>query len=665
MDVKQEIKFPYIPMIIISALIGLIGTIWFHLMPASLFNFYNMGYAICIMYFMTAPFILLLMAMVLSKTKSFGKYLTPVNLTYLYALGFMASWFVNPDNMYQLVLGAVVMLRVSSPLDSLKLYPSYVAPPGDIVQSLMNGGGVSWGAWTPTITYWWLYQVAFGLFWISMASILRKQWIDVEKIPFTHTLIAAELLDRISVPQVTPKKRFGRPFAIGILLGMVFQVPIFMASLFPWFPDIYSWRVNTCSTGAQYLTSDSPLAGIVGLSEFQKHPLTIAVAYFAPLGILFSTWVWYLIYIIAAQVTFSMGYYTGLAGMSGCGRAWCAPGEPQEGPPLYFYTLAYRGGLIGLSLMSLFLSRHSIFDTFRAITRKEAVSDKDEAMSYRTAYATLGLTTIAIIAIYMALNCSFIEAILVPITGILYYIAMARIYGSVGLHAAGGRTGWTLYRILLWPTPLSADQAPLSYYITGNWVGHGTDSPNEWFTGSAFYSSFAGYKMANLTEASNRNTTKALLIALIVTPLVAISTAIWLDATYGGSKFAVGSWLSGAGSIPHIVDWLNSSYSGPIAVYTVLGMLITIGLSLLHARFMWFPLDPVGFIVGTSFLSVLWGYWLPFLIAWVLKTMTLRVGGSKLYESLGVPIAAGFIVGCIIAILFGSALGAVYFFHPF
>jgi hypothetical protein len=47
------------------------------------------------------------------------------------------------------------------------------------------------------------------------------------------------------------------------------------------------------------------------------------------------------------------------------------------------------------------------------------------------------------------------------------------------------------------------------------------------------------------------------------------------------------------------------------------------------------------------------------------KTVTLRVGGSKLYENAGVPIAAGFVAGCVIAILFGSALGAVSFSHPF
>jgi len=287
-------------------------------------------------------------------------------------------------------------------------------------------------------------------------------------------------------------------------------------------------------------------------------------------------------------------------------------------------------------------------------------------MSYRAAYMTLGITTILIIAIYMALNCTFIEALLIPVTGILYYIAMARIYALAGLHTQGGRHGWTLYRMLLWPTSLNAEQAPVSYYITGVMAGHGTNTPGGGFTGSAFYSSFAGYKMGSITGASNRKILKALLVGLIVTPLISLITMVWINGTFGGTRFAVGTLLTSGASFTNIVDsWLNASYSGPVAWYVALGMIITIALSLLHARFLWFPLEPIGFLVGTSYLSVLWGYWLPFLVAWILKTFTLRVGGSKLYEDTGLPIAVGVIAGCIISILFGSAIGVVYFFHPF
>jgi len=76
----------------------------------------------------------------------------------------------------------------------------------------------------------------------------------------------------------------------GIILGIAFQLPLFMINIFPWFPDIYGWKVNTCSTGAWYVTADSPLASLVGLATFQKNPLYAAIFYMAPLNVLFGAW---------------------------------------------------------------------------------------------------------------------------------------------------------------------------------------------------------------------------------------------------------------------------------------------------------------------------------------------------------------------------------------
>jgi hypothetical protein len=53
------------------------------------------------------------------------------------------------------------------------------------------------------------------------------------------------------------------------------------------------------------------------------------------------------------------------------------------------------------------------------------------------------------------------------------------------------------------------------------------------------------------------------------------------------------------------------------------------------------------------------------LAAWILKLVTLRVGGSKSYERLGVPVATGFLAGYAVAILIGGALSVVRFFIPF
>ena len=43
----------------------------------------------------------------------------------------------------------------------------------------------------------------------------------------------------------------------------------------------------------------------------------------------------------------------------------------------------------------------------------------------------------------------------------------------------------------------------------------------------------------------------------------------------------------------------------------------------------------------------------------------MRVGGSKLYENLGLPIAGGFITGYMVAVVLGGTIGVLRFFFPF
>lgn len=63
--------------------------------------------------------------------------------------------------------------------------------------------------------------------------------------------------------------------------------------------------------------------------------------------------------------------------------------------------------------------------------------------------------------------------------------------------------------------------------------------------------------------------------------------------------------------------------------------------------------------------ALLEGIWTMALAAWVAKTITLRVGGSKIYEGVGIPTAIGFIIGLVIITLIGGALLAIRFFYPF
>lgn len=80
---------------------------------------------------------------------------------------------------------------------------------------------------------------------------------------------------------------------------------------------------------------------------------------------------------------------------------------------------------------------------------------------------------------------------------------------------------------------------------------------------------------------------------------------------------------------------------------------------------MTFPLDPYGFLLSYANRSISEGIWDMVAVAWVLKLLTLRIGGSRAYEEYGVPVATGFLLGYALSILTGGLISAVRFFVPF
>ncbi len=112
-------------------------------------------------------------------------------------------------------------------------------------------------------------------------------------------------------------------------------------------------------------------------------------------------------------------------------------------------------------------------------------------------------------------------------------------------------------------------------------------------------------------------------------------------------------------------DWIRYPASGFWYPQFLAGFIMILILGFLHARYIWFPLEPIGFITGVGVGFGWWGFWTYGLVAWILKTITLRVGGSKLYEEWGAPIASGFIAGHMLALIPGTIISKVRFFIPF
>lgn len=137
--------------------------------------------------------------------------------------------------------------------------------------------------------------------------------------------------------------------------------------------------------------------------------------------------------------------------------------------------------------------------------------------------------------------------------------------------------------------------------------------------------------------------------------------------------------LLGTGRVPlghggcDVAHWCHGSYeeynrAPPLLnewAAGVVGFAIVVALSLLKARYIWWPMNPVGFILATGPATTWMREWNAFLGAWIGKYLTLKIGGSKLYSEYGIPFVAGGLAGIVITYVMACMLGVMKFFVPF
>jgi len=670
---KKRVKLPWISIVIFSAVLSTVitATQAFTVPVAVARSIYTLGIAPCAVDFPMASFAFLLALPILRKIEFVRRRIDNEMMTYLYVAALSVSWTCN--QMFCTEIGPIFSDRILNPAISPNDIPWMMAPSESALTAWITGGNaVPWEEWAPVIVWWTARHISIVLLMVSLSAILRRSWIDVERLPFQQSIMAHELA-KVSMGEQSKFMYSKHFFMVGMLFGMVFQIPIFLTYIFPWFPDIYGWNVNTCGTGAWYVPQGSPLLAIIGLSNIQKNPVTYGLMFLAPLKVLFSTWVWYAIYLVLIQVSWVQGYYTGMESWGGCCRGYGGLESPLWGPPFKFMALSFAGGFSALAVIYLYLNRSYLGQTLKAAMGKLDKStvqelEKSEALTYKQAWVLFALAFFMNIVIYVITGVSVYSAFVLTVGLLILWIGMARLAGLTGINSTESVDhGNTFLRLFVWPQ--APDPLTKDFMLTSSaaqWASQPYGPPY----GLAIVSSFAGFRFASLSGADNKNVFKTTLVALSVGFILSFLTVIVLNYHFGVQKLSWSYFFSADADFrnrtanPDI--WNTRPGTEPLAPYVLAGFTIVSALYLLSARFVWFPLEPVGFILGTSMLGAgLVGLWMPALISWILKTLVLRIGGSKLYEERAVPFISGFTAGYALITIIAVIVFVVRFFYPF
>ncbi|MFA4043315.1 MAG: hypothetical protein HZRFUVUK_000080 [Candidatus Fervidibacterota bacterium] len=536
---------------------------------------------------------------------------------YLY-LGLLApAYYSHPRNMPEL-------LQYDVP-NWLNYIPSWFLPSKDArsgviawaFEGLPEGAKIPWQAWVIPLSLWTIFYVALFYTAVGIATMLRKQWVENEKLVFPLAQVPIEVTDEEKINAL-----FKSP-----LMWVCFLIPTFIYTVraihiyFPSFPDINIYR------NFGVLFSGRPWDVLNYL------PLNY---YFDMIGIT---------YLITTDVGFSFWFFYIVRRMQMVARA--ALGLTDFYVPLEFQTI---GGLITLFLMQIWVARGYLKDFFRRALRG---SDGDGTkISPRTTLLIVSVGFATLLLFATALRLSIHWAVLLFAIHFIWRILVARMVAEAGLFVF-----WTPSPHTFIVRAFGKDAIGPKDITALNMIGSKLNDSATCVLAQAVQA----MKIAHATNLNERHTLKLILSSLLLSMLICHPTCIYILYTTPIPK--MGWWTRGypASMARTLLNQLVQDQKMKTGDYMSLvsGCIVTVALCMLRWRFLWWPLHPLGYVAvnGTWFGD---RYGFSIFLGWVIKALTLWFGGIRLWQALK-PAAMGLILGNTF-ILFLLLL--LHFFKP-
>ena len=498
-------------------------------------------------------------------------------------------------------------------------------------------------AWTGFITL---------LLWVAncLNVLVRRQWADRERLTFPIIWLPLEMTDAHDTLSG------GRPFFKNPLMWGGFAIAAVL-SLWNGFAYLYPSipMLPLGVTDLKPLFTAKPWSAIDWF-PVTFYPLVIGLGFLLPLDLLFSCWFFFLFWKAQTVVSSAM--------------AWDAT------PDFPFIKEQGFGSLLGLFAFYLYTGRHTYAAIWRGAWGKRGKDEggrrKDEsaltpssfllppssfsqeALSDRAALLGLAGGLIGLMAFCLAARVAWWVAAVFFAVYLPTIAVITRIRAELGpplhdFHFMGPDA--MLPRVFSTSVLKPPDMAFFTFSFAFTRAHRSDTMPV----------GLEGLQMAHLRKMDARRMLFAIMLAVVVGSLSAFwafeHQAYALGATshfssgyaHGQQAFVrMNSWVTGA-----LDEKPNTGATSAIGV----GLLTTLGLLWLRLRFFGFPLHPIGYALSSSWAIHL--VWVPLLIAWVLKGVTMRYGGLRLYRQF-LPFALGLVLGdCVLGSLW-ALVGLVF-----
>ena len=481
-------------------------------------------------------------------------------------------------------------------------------------EGLPKGEAIPWGAWIKPLLAWLPFLMAVYVVMIAMMTILRKQWVERERLLFPLVRLPLEMIEE------DEKGALLNPFFRNKLMWMGFAIPFLIGAwngLHPYFHFIYPINL------AWYL----PILRRTTTLSFKVIFPIVGFSYLVNLNVAFSLWLFSILGNVQTGIMRMIGWSIGPR------EAYCA-----SSPSVSYQAM---GAMIVLVLSGLWMARGHLKDVLRKAYRKETpVDDLGEMMSYRMAVGSLLAGGLVIVGWLEMVGLNWVFTLIFLFAAFVLFIGLTRIVAEGGIAYA--------------KSPL-IPQMFLTYAVGSSTLGPvGLAALASTFVWSADIKTFVmasvanGLRLADTTRRNQRPLFWAVLAAILVSMVGSVWITLKLGYTYGGINLS-GWYFGGCPRVPYEI--MERLLLNPVSIDIRRWLFAGIGaafmgfLMFMSHHFLWWPLHPLGFPVGNTL--PLMHTWFSIFLAWLLKGVILRYGGPKLYKKVR-PFFLGLIVGHLV-----------------
>ena len=483
-----------------------------------------------------------------------------------------------------------------------------------LFEGLPEGVRIPWGVWLKPLLYWCLFFAGLCFTMICMMVILRKEWVDKERLIYPLVHLPLEMV------KDDERNSLIKPFFKNPVMWAGLAIPFAIGSinaLHAYHHFIPAITLNT---------TVSLFRRTISLPLRPSFPL-IGFTYLINLDIAFGFWVFHLFGIVQRGVFSMLGIEST--------EKLCA--YVSAGPDLAHQGM---GALVVLVAFGLWVSREHLRDVFRKAFRGDAeVDDSDEILPYRA--AVLGMIG-GVVFIGFWLWKSGLPAVTVPLflfgTFILY-LGLTRVLAQGAVASVMPPLTTMDFVTSGVGTSVLGPQGLAALAFTWAW--------NTEMRTFIMASSANGLKIAEGIGGKKRLLFGAIVLAILISLIASIGTTLYYPYKYGGINlhrvFFIGqphfafndmARKMMTPSPANLRGWIFTGIGG-----TAMGLLMWI-----QRRFLWWPLHPLGFAIGCAGGWIGGVIWFSAFIGWLFKVVILKYGGPRLYRQVR-PFFLGLILG--------------------